>query len=114
MVSHDAVRRQLQEQLAELLERVGKIEGDLRSAHDPDWPERANEVQNDEVLEGLDEMGLKEIRQIREALNRIENGQYGVCASCGRAIGAARLTAIPTAVTCRSCAVPRRASGSRV
>ena len=114
MTSHDAVRQRLQERLGELLERVGKIEGDLRSAHDRDWPERANELQNDEVLEGLDEMGLKEARQIRAALNRIESGRYGVCASCGRAIGASRLTAVPTAVTCRSCASPERASGSRL
>ena len=114
MASHDVVRQRLQERLAELLQRVGKIEGDLRSAHDPDWPEQAIQVQNDEVLEGLDEMGLGEVRQIREALNRIDNRQYGVCASCGRTIDAARLTAVPTAVTCISCALPERSADSRV
>ena len=105
MLNYDAVGRQLEGRLAELLQRVGRIEGDLRSAHDRDWPERANELQNDEVLEGLDEMSLREVRQIRDALKRIEDGHYGVCTACGQSIGAARLTAVPTAVTCVQCAV---------
>ncbi len=105
MSNYDAVGRQLQERLAQLVRRVAKIEGDLRSAHDRDWPERASELQNDEVLEGLDEMSLTEVRQIRGALKRIEGGHYGVCAACGQSIGAARLTAVPTAVTCAKCAL---------
>jgi DnaK suppressor protein len=83
MTNVDAAAMQLQQRLAELLRRVGQIEGDLRSAHDRDWPERANELQNDEVLEGLNEIGLREVQQIREALGRIESGNYGVCARCG-------------------------------
>lgn len=103
MSNYDAVGRQLQERLAQLQRRIGAIEGDLRSAHDRDWPERANELQNDDVLESLDEMSLREVRQIRGALRRIEAGQYGVCAACGQPIGAARLAAVPTAVTCLQC-----------
>jgi DnaK suppressor protein len=114
VANHDAARRQLQQRLAELLERVRKIEGDLRSAHDRDWPERATELQNDEVLEGLDEMGIAEARSIGAALNRIDQGRYGLCVSCGGAIGAKRLAAIPTAITCLSCAVPERPGDSRV
>ena len=105
MSNDNAVKMQLQQRLADLLPRVGRIQGDLRSAHDRDWPERANELQNDEVLEGLDEMALGEVRRIHEALERIDGGTYGVCARCGRPIGAARLTAVPTALTCVQCAV---------
>ena len=103
MSNYDVLEMELQKRLAELLQRVGRIEGDLRSAHDRDWPERANELQNDEVLEGLDEMTLGEVRHIRDALRRIENGNYGVCASCGQPIGTARLAAVPTAITCVRC-----------
>jgi len=103
MSNYEAVAKQLQDRLAQLLRRIGTIEGDLRSVHDRDWQERASELQNDEVLEGLDEMGLREVRQIRGALKRIESGHYGVCAACGQPIGAARLTAVPTAVTCLQC-----------
>ena len=103
MTNYDTVEAQLHERLAELLQRVGKIEGDLRSAHDADWPERANELQNDEVLEGLDAMTLEEVQQIRSALKRIDSGTYGVCTGCGRPMGAARLAAMPTAVACVTC-----------
>lgn len=39
MSKHEATRVRLTDQLARLLERVGKIEGDLRQAHDRDWQE---------------------------------------------------------------------------
>ena len=100
-----SVERLLRERLDQLSRRVRRIEGDLRSAHDPDWPERAGELENDEVLEGLDEMSLAELRQIREALRRIESGSYGVCSNCGGPIGAERLSGVPTAVTCVACAL---------
>lgn len=104
MSKHDAVRTQLQERLTELLGRVGKIEGDLRSTHDRDSQERASEMENDEVLEGLDEMSLAEVQQIREALQRIENGNYGICSNCGQPISAARLAAVPSSDICVVCA----------
>jgi RNA polymerase-binding transcription factor len=103
MAKYTSARTQLQERHAQLLRRVGKIEGDLRSTHDRDSEERASELENDEVLEGLDQMGLEEVRQIREALSRIERGLYGICSICGRPINAERLAAMPTAVTCVRC-----------
>lgn len=104
MSNYSGVASQLQERLASLLRRVERIEGDLRSPHDRDWPERATELENDEVLVGLDELSRREVRQIRRALKRIETGHYGVCSACGEPISAARLTAVPTAVTCLDCA----------
>ena len=38
-----------------------------------------------------------------QALARIENGTYGGCESCGKAIGKARLQAFPRATLCVSC-----------
>ena len=104
MSNYPATRTRLQERHAQLLRRVGKIEGDLRSTHDPDSEERASEVENDEVLEGLDELGRAEVVQIRAALVRIEAGLYGICSACGSPIAAERLAAVPTAVTCVRCA----------
>ena len=103
MPEHDALREQLENRLARLLHRVGRIEGDLRQTHDPDWAERATELENDEVLEGLDEMILREIEQIRTTLKRIESGSYGTCSACGGPIGAERLVAVPSADTCVAC-----------
>ncbi len=103
MKKHEAVRVQFEATLARLLKRAGKIEGDLRQTHDRDWQERASELENDEVLEGLDEMTIAEVRRVRGALARIANGTYGVCATCGRAIGRERLAAMPSAPTCVTC-----------
>ena len=104
MSNNGMVATQLHERLGHLLKRVATIDGDLRSAHDRDWVERATETENDEVLEGLDEMSLREVKQIRRALKRIESGHYGVCVGCGSAIGAPRLQAVPTADHCLDCA----------
>lgn len=41
--------------------------------------------------------------QIERALSRIDDGSYGVCESCGKAIGKGRLQAFPRATLCVSC-----------
>jgi DnaK suppressor protein len=38
-----------------------------------------------------------------EALQRVENGTFGVCRVCGGEIGRARLEAVPTATQCIEC-----------
>ena len=106
MREHDTVRGMLEERLARLLSRVGHIEGDLRQTHDRDWQERATELENDEVLEGLDEITRREVTETRAALGRIADGRYGTCATCGRPIDDGRLAAVPTAITCMRCARP--------
>jgi len=104
MMTPDAVRRALQERLDVLTKRAGAITADLRRPGHPDWSERAVETENDAVLESLDEATRAEVAQLRSALARLSDGSYGRCARCGRAIGSARLTAIPSATTCVACA----------
>jgi RNA polymerase-binding transcription factor DksA len=108
MSQHEAARVRLEDQLARLLARVGKIEGDLRRTLDRDWREQAIEAENDEVLQGLDDMTRDEVRRIRAAMGRIANGTYGTCMTCGRAIGEERLAAIPSTLTCLACATEQR------
>lgn len=45
----------------------------------------------------------KLIRKIEEALQQIDNREYGYCESCGVEIGIRRLEARPTAVLCIDC-----------
>jgi len=42
--------------------------------------------------------------KIEEALQRVEDGTYGVCEECGGRIPKARLNAIPYAIQCVACA----------
>jgi len=43
------------------------------------------------------------INKIREALDRIEDGEYGYCETCGEEISYKRLLARPVATQCISC-----------
>ena len=46
---------------------------------------------------------ISEIRDIDNALLRLQTGNYGVCIDCGESVAPARLFAFPTAKRCRSC-----------
>ncbi|SDZ93920.1 TraR/DksA family transcriptional regulator [Rubrimonas cliftonensis] len=94
----------LQARLAELRTRLEGIEHDLDETPNPDAEERATEREGDEVLESLGAAGLGEIRAIEAALDRIEEGEFGVCVACGGAIAAGRLDAVPHAPRCAKCA----------
>src|SRR5664279_2357819 len=41
--------------------------------------------------------------QTEKALSRLESGSYGLCESCGEAIGKMRLMAFPRATLCMTC-----------
>ncbi len=43
------------------------------------------------------------LEQTERALARIDAGTYGVCESCGKPIGKARLQAFPRATLCVTC-----------
>ena len=97
-------RDRLQQRLSRLTKRAGQIESDLRKPQNPDWEERATEIENDDVLETLDTSTLDEAKQIQEALKRVDAGTYGVCLRCGQSVGVKRLEAVPHAATCIDCA----------
>jgi len=104
MTEHHALRETLQNKLTQLQQRLGKVERDLRQKPDPDSEERAISRENDEVLERLDESDREEIRQLQEAMARIDAGTYGLCTICGKSIAPVRLAALPYASTCITCA----------
>ncbi|MDQ7834102.1 MAG: RNA polymerase-binding protein DksA [Humidesulfovibrio sp.] len=45
----------------------------------------------------------KLIKKITQAIQRIEDGEYGVCVDCGEDIGIARLKARPMTTLCINC-----------
>lgn len=98
------IRGVLEKRLAELSGRAGRVQADLRRGHSRDSEDRASERENDEVLEGLDREGLRELEQIRAALGRLDRGTYGRCVRCGETIAEDRLMALPYASECIDCA----------
>jgi DnaK suppressor protein len=57
---------------------------------------------NDEEISELG-LELRELRAVESALERIEQGSYGICDSCGLPIGIDRLRAQPSALLCIGC-----------
>ncbi len=94
----------LRARLAELETRLLSIEVELDSHTARDWEDLAVEREEDEVLEGMGQAGLAEMRAIRAALARIAEGSYGTCATCGEQIAEARLDVLPATPLCSRCA----------
>lgn len=93
----------LLERKSELNARLGRIETDLERTPDKDWEDQAIEVENDEVLEEMGQVGQEELRAIDAALARIAAGTFGTCPKCGGKISQARLDAVPHAALCEEC-----------
>ena len=103
MAANVHLRRQLEARLSEILGRIGRIDQDLRKTPELDWAEQAAAIENDQVLEGLDDLGRAEAIAIRRTLRRMDAGEYGFCAGCREPIDQKRLAAVPTADRCIFC-----------
>jgi RNA polymerase-binding protein DksA len=80
---------------------AASMDSNADDEHDPEGATIAFE--REQVL-ALIEAARRTIGEVDAALARVDDGAYGVCATCGEAIAAARLEARPTARTCISCA----------
>jgi RNA polymerase-binding transcription factor DksA len=87
----------------ELEGRLHRIETDLDQPTSADSEERAIETEDDEVMEGLGQAGLAELKSIDAALERMTKGTFGICVKCGEPISENRLKAVPHAAVCSNC-----------
>jgi DnaK suppressor protein len=100
------IRERLERRRADLILRSQHVARDLERAEgalSPDFSEQAVEQQNDPTLEAIARAALEEITQIDEALERVSQGEYGICKYCGQPIAPRRLAAIPQSTTCAKC-----------
>lgn len=82
---------------------VHEMGGD--AAHFPDPSDRAAQ-ESDRTFElRIRDRERKLGNKIREALERIENGSYGICDDCGGDISEARLKARPVTTQCIDCKI---------
>ena len=63
----------------------------------------ATEVSESQRGQQLREREEQHLVQIEAALRRIENGTFGLCATCGKPIPSDRLEALPWATDCIGC-----------
>jgi DnaK suppressor protein len=85
---------------------VPSDEGDLSQQHHEEW-----------IFLNRNSIDMKLLREIADALRRLEHGTYGTCMECEEPISAKRLDAVPWAkycVTCQEAIAARIADGEYV
>lgn len=100
----DDIRDQLLAEKAELNKRVSSIHLHAKNPLDADSAEQAAQIGNLAVVSALESEAVIELSHINAALQRLESGNYGICASCGEPISIGRLMARPASTECLDCA----------
>ena len=93
--------RRLEELMMEAEKTKNTVKAAEQSASDP-MDQASDQVERDFLLR-LRDRESKLIVKIKEALERIENGTFGVCEECGEEISLRRLRARPMATLCIHC-----------
>lgn len=100
----DALRSALRGDLSALRE-LSLASGDIADF--------ALDTAHEEVTSQMVEGESRELVQIEEAITRLHEGAYGMCADCQKPIPLARLEALPYATMCIKCQIKAEQSGSR-
>lgn len=112
-----SLRQQLLEERAEYVHQIKMIDDTFGRGDGHDGPMQTIDdsvVSNhpgdlgSETFEREKDLGLRSgferhLREIDDALARMESGHYGVCEECGQPIPEARLMAMPSATACIHC-----------
>ncbi|MCC6124530.1 MAG: TraR/DksA family transcriptional regulator [Pirellulales bacterium] len=95
LMRRDALRKALAGDLSLLRELNAQTSGDMVDA--------ALDSVQDEISSQLAEVESRELARIEYALERMREGQFGICEGCGTGIPMARLNALPYATYCIKC-----------
>lgn len=99
----DHLKEVLQQEREELLQEQGNQHNLTEISGHGDLVDQSNDFNEREQLLGLAEHDRERLMAINDALQKIEQGTYGICAMCGSEIPEARLLAVPTAKYCLDC-----------
>ena len=94
-VKAEEVRRSMSAQkAAQVVARldVPSDEGDLSQQHHEEW-----------IFLNRNTIDMKLLREVSDALHRIDHDHYGICMECDEPISAKRLEAVPWARYCVTC-----------
>jgi DnaK suppressor protein len=64
---------------------------------------RDGDEPHNEIAETLATAARAALRDVTEALRRMDDGSYGTCADCGRALALERLEVLPQVGRCAGC-----------
>jgi DnaK suppressor protein len=109
----NAIRKRLEQDLRTAVSRLRQVGGasaleDLLGASGEHWSyaDEVDEIQANERREigfATRELLVDRVNRITAALERLEDGEYGLCVECGEAIAPARLNVMPEVLTCVRC-----------
>jgi DnaK suppressor protein len=95
----------LQEEMRTLLEEAGKTVSEMTAdtTNFPDPNDRATQESDRSFELRIRDRERKLINKIKDALERIDDGSFGICDMCGDDISEARLKARPVTTLCIDC-----------
>jgi DnaK suppressor protein len=101
----EVFRKILNERLEELLQDAARTVNHMTDEEEnfPDPTDRASLESDRNFMLRIRDRERKLIAKIREALDRIEKGTYGICEECGEEISEERLKARPVTTLCIDC-----------
>ena len=95
--------KQLQAEREHTLSKLARIYETLRSNIDPDSDDGAFDLEEHDNAWALVPGLKRKLAAIDHALQRVQQGTYGLCERCGKAIDPARLAIVPEATFCIPC-----------
>lgn len=107
--SRRKVAMQMERTRRDLAISVGSQQLEGTTANHP--ADEASDVISAEIDTGFVRDLEIELREIDDALERIDRGAYGICLDCGQPIDPARLRALPAATHCLACEKRHEAQG---
>jgi DnaK suppressor protein len=104
-ISHEMLRRRLEDQRIRLLEEIKqfRISGGDNLGYGNHQADDATDAFEQAKELSLLQNSERVLAQVEAALLRFEQGIYGVCVRCGEPIDPARLKALPYASLCMDC-----------
>ena len=99
----DVYREMLVSKRAAILADLGEAPVDLTAMGHMAEDDQVTFLHDQFVSAQLKSLDYQTLQQINAALKRLDDGEFGVCASCGGAISPKRLAAIPWAACCLEC-----------
>ena len=94
---------QLQAEREHTLLKLARIRETLRSEIDPDADDGASDLEEHENALALIPEFERKLEAIDHALQRAQQGTYGICERCGESIDPARLEIVPETTFCMPC-----------
>lgn len=107
----DYFRDFLTQRLQELLSRADSTVSGMTHQKEnfPDPTDRASLEADRNFMLRIRDRENKLIKKIKKALDRIEDGSFGICESCGEDISIERLKARPVTTQCIECKTKQEA-----